>query len=344
VRDVIGLDLSLKTAQAAVLDSTGELILESTVPATESGLRRFFASQESSLVVVETGGTSAWVSRLAEEAGHEVLVAQSRKVKLITQSSRKTDRIDALTLARLAYADPRLLPSVRHRSEQTQRGRALLRVRLCLIRQRTEAVNVIRGVLRGFGHRIRLGSAGRFTERVGQLELPAELRAVVAPLCETIDHLSAQLETVDRSIDELAERLPVIDLLKTVPGVGQLIATSFALCIENPDRFEKARDVGAFLGLVPRLHQSGTVLRSGGVSKEGDGEMRRLLVQGAHVLLNCRRDSDLKRWGQKLRTRIGTKKAAVAVARKLAVVLLVMWRDGTAFEPSLSDRLASEAA
>lgn len=342
--NVIGLDLSLKTAQAAVLDSNGDLVLESTIQATEKGLRRFFANQPSSLVVVETGGTSAWVSRLAEEAGHEVLVAQSRKVKLITQSSRKTDRVDAVTLARLAYADRRLLPSVRHRSEQTQVGRALLRMRLCLVRQRTEAVNVVRGVLRGFGHRIRPGSAERFTERLAKLDLPAELRAVVALQCETIDHLSAQLEKIDRSIDALAEQLPVIDLLKTVPGVGQLIATSFALCIEDPNRFKKARDVGAFLGLTPRLHQSGTVSRSGGVTKEGDGEMRRLLVQGAHVLLNCKRDSELRRWGLRLKKRIGTKKATVAVARKLAVVLLVMWRDGAAFEPFPSDRLATEAA
>jgi transposase len=344
VSNVIGLDLSLKTAQAAVLDPGGELVLETTIQATETGLRRFFANQPSSLVVVETGGTSAWVARLAKEAGHEVLVAQSRKIKMISESSRKTDRTDALTLARLARSDLELLHPVRHRSEPTQRGRALLRVRLCLIRQRTEAVNVVRGVLRGFGHRTRTGSAGRFTERIAKLDFPAELRAVVTPLCQTIDHLSVQLESVDRSIDALAELLPVVELLKTVPGVGQLIATSFALCIEDPDRFEKARDVGAFLGLTPRLHQSGTVMRSGGVTKEGDGEMRRLLVQGAHVLLNCKRDSDLRRWGLKLKQRIGTKKATVAVARKLAVILLVMWRDGAAFEPLVSNRMQGEAA
>lgn len=344
MRDVIGLDLSLKTAQAAVLDPSGELVLESTIRASETGLRRFFAGQAPSLIVVEAGGTSAWVARLAEEAGHEVLVANPRRVKLISESSRKTDRVDALTLARLAQADPALLAPIRHRSEQTQRSRGLLRVRGCLIRQRTETINVVRGLLRGFGYQVRIGAAARFTQRLEKLELPIELRAMVSLLLVSIDHLSAQIEKAEQAIEELAEQHPVIDLLKTVPGVGQLIATNYVLCIEDPGRFTKARDVAGFLGLAPRVHQSGAVLRIGGITKEGDGELRRLLVQGAHVLLRCKRDSDLQRWGLRLKERVGTKKAVVAVARKLAVVLLVMWRDGAAFEPCLADRLAAEAA
>lgn len=344
MNDVIGLDLSLKTAQAAVLDSSGNWALESTIRATETSLRRFFEGRASSLVVVEAGGTSAWVARLAEEAGHEVLVANPRRVKLISESSRKTDRVDARMLARLAQADPALLAPVKHRSEQTQRSRGLLRVRGCLVRQRTESINVVRGLLRGFGYRIRMGATARFTRRFAQLELPAELREMVSLLLETIDHLSAQIAKADQAIERLAERHPAIDLLKTVPGVGQLIATNYVLCIEDPERFAKARDVTGFLGLNPRVHQSGAVLRIGGITKEGDGELRRLLVQGAHVLLRSKQDSDLKRWGLRLKERAGTKKAVVAVARKLAVVLLVMWRDGAAFEPCLADRLATEAA
>lgn len=344
MRDVIGLDLAVKTARAAVLDASGELVQECSLRATESGLRRFFAGQASCLVVIETGGTSAWVQRLAEEAGHEVLVANSRRVKLISEASRKTDRVDALTLARLGQADPALLAPVRHRSEQTQRGRGLLRVRLSLVRQRAESINVVRGLLRGFGYRVRSGAAERFTQRLGQLQLPAELLEMVRLPLETIDHLSAQVEKADRAIERLADEHPVIDLLQTVPGVGRLIATSYVLCIEDPTRFAKARDVAGYLGLTPRVHQSGATLRLGGITKQGDGEMRRLLVQGAHVLLRCQRDSDLKRWGLALKQRLGTKRAVVAVARKLAILLLVTWRDGAAFEPFLADRLRTEAA
>lgn len=344
MRDVIGLDLSLKTAQAFVLDSSGQPVLECSLKATETGLRRFFAGQAPSLVVIESGGTSAWVQRLAEEAGHEVIVANSRQVKLISESSRKTDRLDAAMLARLGQADPALLSPITHRSEQTQRSRGLLRVRNSLVRQRTESVNVVRGLLRQFGYRIRAGAAARFTQRLGLLELPQELLEMVSLTLETIDHLSAQIERADRAIGDLAKRHPVIDLLQTVPGVGQLIATNYVLCIEDPNRFAKARDVAAYVGLNPRVRQSGESLRVGGVTKQGDGEMRRLLVQGAHVLLRCKQESDLRRWGLKLKERVGTKKAAVAVARKLAVLLLVMWRDGAAFEPFMANRFESQAA
>ncbi len=344
MNDVIGLDLSLKTAQAAVLDHSGELVQETTVKATEAGLKRFFQGHEPSLVVVEAGGTTAWVARLAEAAGHEVIVANPRRVRLIAESSLKTDRIDAEVLARLARVDRKLLFPVQPRSEETQRGRGLLRVRSSLVRQRVESVNVVRGLLRGFGHRLAPGGAARFTKRLDKLELPRELTMMVAPLWETIDHLTGQIEKADHAIAGLARQHPVIDLLQGVPGVGPLIATSFVLCIEDPDRFPNARDVGSFLGLRPRLYKSGAIMRQGRISKEGDQEMRRLLTQGAHVLLNCKQDSDLQRWGRKLKEKIGTKKAVVAVARKLAVLLLVMWRDGAEFEPFLASRTAEKAA
>jgi transposase len=340
--DVIGLDLSLKHVQAAVVDEAGEVSEEARLKATPAALRRFLGGRERSLVVMEAGGTSAWVARSCEELGHEVVVANPRRLRLICESSLKTDRVDAVVLARLGRADRQLLSPVRTRSETTQRGRAQLRVRECLMQQRKASINVV--LLRGFGHRFPTGPGDGFLRRFDRGKVPAELRAVVSPLLETIEYLTTQLKKADEQLAALAEHYPVVEHLQDVPGVGPLVSLSFVLCIEDPDRFRRARDVAGFLGLRPRLWRSGATMRRGRITKEGDPEMRRLLVQAAHVLLHRGRDCDLKRWGRALAQRSGTKKAVVAVARKLAVLLVVLWRDGVVYEAVREPAAVSTAA
>lgn len=342
--DVIGLDLSLKHVQAAVLSSDGELTLETRMKASRKVLSEFLKGRDRSLVVMEAGGTSAWVARLVEELGHEVVVANPRRVRLICEASLKTDRVDAEALARLARADRKLLSPVVRRSEATQRGRGLLRVRGCLMEQRKASINVVRGLLRGFGHRIPTGPGDGFLRRFKQAGVPAELRSMVSPLLETIEHLTDQMKKADEEITVLARDYPIAEHLQSVSGVGPLVSLAFVLCIENPDRFQRTRDVAGFLGLRPRLYSSGDVLRRGHISKEGDSEMRRLLVQAAHVLLHRGQDSDLRRWGRALALRIGTKRAVVALARKLAVLLVVLWRDGVVYEPLRAENIAAAPA
>jgi transposase len=155
--------------------------------------------------------------------------------------------------------------------------------------------------------------------------------------------LSAQVERADRATERWADEHPMIDLLQTAPGMGRLIATSCVLCVKGSTRFAEACDVAGALGCPP-MPESGATLRLGGIIRQGDGEMRRLLVQGVHVLPRCKRDSDLERWGLALEQRLGTRRAVVAVARKLAVWPLPTWHEGAAFEPVLADRLGGAAA
>jgi transposase len=331
--DVIGMDLSAKSAQLCVLDEAGEMVEESSVRATRPGLTRALKSRAPALVVMEVGGTSAWIEDLVKELGHETLVVNPRRVKLIAQSSLKTDRVDAELLARLARADLNLLRPVQHRSEESRRHRGELRVRLTLVEQRKGLINCARGLMRHFGHAVATGSAECFVKRVEKHALPEELLALIQPLLTSIACMDEQIAELERQLEAVAADYEVVQQLRAIDGVGLLVSLSFVLCIDDPTRFKKARDVGPYLGLRPRLWSSGEVSRQGGISKEGDAEMRRLLVQAAHVLLHtCKQDSELRRWGLRLQERQGTKIAVVGVARKLAVLMLHLWQTGASYE------------
>ena len=331
--DVIGIDLAVRTAQICVLEDTGDVVDELSVRATKPGLTRALKGRARALVVLEAGGTSAWVSRLVEELGHEALVVNPRRVRLIADSSLKTDRVDAETLARLARADLNLLRPVQHRSEASQRHRVLLRVRLTLVEQRKVLINVARGTMRSFGHVFGTCGAENFVRRVEKSALPADLRMLIEPLLATLSHLDAQVEELERTLETLAADYEIVKQLREIDGVGLLVSLSFVLCVDDPTRFARARDVGPFLGLRPRLWASGETTRQGRITKEGDAEMRRLLVQSAHVLLHtCKKDSELRRWGLRLKERSGTKVAVVGVARKLAVLMLHLWQTGAPYE------------
>jgi len=282
------------------------------------------------------------VSRLLTELGHEVYVANARQVKLISQSSRKDDRLDAQTLARLARVDPELLAPIRHRSEEAQQDLNVIRVRARLMDLRTSAVNSVRGYSKSSGERLPSCDADQMGVERGE-NLPAELRESLQPLLEIVESLTEKIRQCDGKIEQIArEKYPETKLLEQVNGVGTLIALTFVLTLEDRARFEKSRDVGCYVGLRPKRSESGARQPQLGISKEGDRYLRKLLVQGAHGILRYRApDTDLKRWGLKLAERGGRnakKRAIVAVARKLGILLHRLWVTAEVYEPLRNSR------
>jgi transposase len=344
----IGLDLGDRYSSYCILDETGEILREQKVPTTPAEMMQTFGRIVRSRIAMETGTHSPWVSRLLKTLGHEVIVAHAQSVRLIVKSRRKDDRLDARTLARLARIDPQLLSPVRHRSAQAQIHLTEIRARAELVRARTALVNSTRGLAKSYGERLR--KCG--TQQVGRdlaMGLSVELRAALEPLLREIESLNEHIKEYDRRIEKMAkEAYPEVELLKQMKGVGDLIALAYVLTIEDPQRFKKSRDVGCFVGLQPGRRNSGQSEPQMHISKEGDRYLRTLLVQGAHYILGpFGEDSDLRRWGKKLAERGGKKakrRAVVAVARKLAVLLHRLWVSGQVYEPLRNSQKAMSTA
>jgi transposase len=343
----IGVDLGDRWSFYCVLDEAGKIILEQKVATTPEAMKQTFGKIPRSLIALETGTHSPWASRLLTELGHEVLVAHAQKVELITKSNRKDDRHDARTLARLARIDPELLGPVRHRSAQAQIHLTVIRARAELVSARTALVNAARGLVKSYGQR--LPKCG--TQQVNR-ELAVgwntELREVLEPLLKEIESLNERIPEYDERMEKIAQEVyPEVSLLKQVKGVGTQIALTYILTIEDPYRFEKSREVGCFLGLKPGRRNSGNSEPQKHSSKEGDRYLRTMMVQGAHYILGpFGEDSDLRRWGLKLAERGGKnakKRAVVAVARKLAVLLHRLWVGGEVYEPLRNSQKAMRA-
>lgn len=341
----IGLDLGDKSTRYCVLSAQGEIAVEGSVATTKDALRRQFGPLGACRIALEVGAHSPWVSRWLSELGHEVIVANPREVHLISQSSRKNDRLDAQMLARLARVDPQLLRPIRHRSEKAHCDLLVIRTRAALVEARTKLVNTARGLVKALGERLPACDADYL--RVVQLAgLPEPLQETVRPLVESIEQLTEQIQALDQRIVQIARtQYPETELLQQVSGVGALIALTFVLTVEDAGRFGRSRDVGCYLGLRPKQRASGERQPQLRISKEGDAYLRHLLVQGAHCVLSRRGpDTDLKRWGQRLAERGGKnakKRATVAVARKLGVLLHRLWVTGAVYEP-LRRRRAAE--
>ena len=313
------------------------MIEESRIPTNTKAFERRFSGIAPMRVALETGTHSPWVSRLLEECGHEVLVANARKVRLIYGEGRKNDKIDAEKLARLARLDPKLLSPIKHRDESSQAHLALLRSRDALVGARTKLVNHIRGAVKSFGARLPKCTAESFHNRVAE-HLPQELAPALEPILKIIASLSERIRDYDRQLEGVAEEsYPETKLLRQVHGVGVLTALTFVLTLEDPSRFAKSREVGAYLGLVPASDQSGGSDPEKHISKHGNKMMRKLLVGSAHYILGpFGEDCDLRRHGERIASRGGKnakKRAVVAVARKPWVLLHRLWVTAEVYEP-----------
>jgi transposase len=345
------MDLGDKTSRYCMLANNGEVLTEGTVATTRKAMTQKFAGMRRCRVAMEVGTHSPWLSRWLSSMGFEVIVANARQVQLISANSRKNDRMDARLLARLARVDPQLLRPIRHRSEQAQADLMTIRVRASLVEARTMLVNTARGFAKTLGERLPACDADALG--VEKMEaLPAALQQRLRPLLEQVESLTVEIKKLDTSIEQIARTsYPETALLRQVSGVGILIALTFVLTVDDRERFQKSRDVGCYVGLRPKQSESGQSQPQLRISKEGDRYLRQLLVQGAHVILNRRGpDTDLKRWGLQLAERGGKnakKRAIVAVARKLAVLLHRLWVTAEVYEPlrhSQAARSAQQAA
>jgi transposase len=343
----IGLDLGDRHSHLVSLDQAGELVEEARLPTTQAALARKFSGVPASRVAIEVGAHSRWVSALLTHLGHEVLVADARKLRLIYHNPRKHDRADAEYLARLARLDPGLLSPIHHRSPQAQAHLAVIRARDSLVRARTQLINHARGLVKTTGARLPSCSAASFHHKAATA-VPQELLPALSPILATIGSLTQSIQAYDRQIHQLGQaHYPGTQLLRSVPGVGSLTSLAYILTLEDPHRFRNSRKVGACLGLVPRSDQSGDHDPQLHITKTGDAYLRRLLVQSAQYILGpFGPDCDLRRWGLKLAERGGKaakKRALIAVARKLAVLLHHLWKTGEVYDPFYRSRLARPA-
>lgn len=333
---VVGVDLGDRFSQICRLDrETGAVMEERRLSTTSPSFQRYFEGR-SWLVILESGTHTPWVRRLLESLGHQVIVANPSKVRAISASVRKTDERDARCLAQLGRVDPELLSPVFTRSEEAQQGLAVVHAREGLVKARTMLINQIRGVVKTSGERLPACSSKSFVHRVAE-SLPSKLKASLGPLLEVVGDLSDRIRAFDRDVEALAQRWEVTQRLRQVKGVGPLISVVFVLTLDDPHRFSRSRSVAAYLGLVPASRSSGRSTPQLPITRHGDPLLRRLLVQGAHYILgNFGQDSDLRSFGMQIAQRggkSGKKRAVVAVARKLAVVLHRLWVSGKDYEP-----------
>jgi len=332
----LGLDLGDRTTHFAVLDVQGQIVERGTVATTREAFCQRFAKLPPSRVVLEVSTHSPWVSALFGQLKHAVIVANARAVKAVTSNPRKSDRVDAELLARLGRVDPELLHPIEHRGEEARRDLAMLRARDTLVRARSMLINSARGLVKAGGARLPKCEAEAFHRRAAEA-VPAELRLALAPMLEVSASLTQQIRVYDRQIKAMLVRHPVTQVLRQLRGVGPLTSLAYVLTIDDPQRFARSRMVGPYLGLVPRRRQSGDRDPELHITKTGDTFVRKLLVECAQYMLGpFGEDCDLRSWGLRLAGEGSTarkRRAVVAVARKLAVLLHHLWVNGEAYEP-----------
>ena len=333
----VGIDLGDQNSAYCTLDAVGDVLSEGTVRTTENGFAQQFQKMSPCRIALETGTHSPWVSRLLQKYGHDVVVANARQLRVIYDSDRKNDKVDARTLARLARVDKDLLHPIRHRSEKAQADLAMLRARDTVVQVRTKLMNCARGTVKSVGGRLPGASGECFAKRVRE-HVPEAIRDALLPVLDQVGHLAAQIREYDKRIEQTAKtEYPQTQLMRQIPGVGVITSMAFTLTIDDPHRFRKSRDVAAYLGLLPRQSDSGASKPQLSITKAGDHMVRRLLVGCAHYILgHWGPDSDLRRWGLSLMERGGKnakKRAVVAVARKLAVLMHKLWVTGEVYEP-----------
>lgn len=340
----LGVDLGDKKHYVCVTDKDGIILQEFSISNTRKALEDLASSYPQTALAMEVGTHSPWISRLLTDAGLKVTVANPRKLRAIYQNDRKCDELDARMLAKLLRVDPSLLSPVKHGSEQAQKDLLVIKMRDTLVRQRVHIITSIRGLLKSVGLRLPTCSTAFFHHKAEYLladhgELSPAFKSGIAAL----KSITEQIEEYDQQIHEASRKNhSAAVLLQQIPSVGPITSLAFVLIIEDPQRFKDPRDVGAYLGLVPRRDQSGATDRQLPISKSGNSYLRKLLVQSAQYLLgHYGPDCALRTHGLKLAAKGGPgakKKAIIAVARKLAVMMIVMWQRNSAYNPFPSQR------
>ncbi|MEX2598599.1 MAG: IS110 family transposase [Dehalococcoidia bacterium] len=327
-----GIDLASKSSSICIIDNKGRLLREKDVPTETGDFAKALRGFGSLKVILEASPLAEMAARIGEELGHEPVIIDSRLAKNLMKSKKKTDRRDARTLAEIGRSG--WYSPVHRKSAQARELRSLSKARQAVIKTRQGIVNTIRGLLRAQG--IRLGKVGngafeQAVQEVVRREVPGLEQAMESLLTlwkaarEEEKRLTKELEARSK-VDEVTQRM------QSVPGIGPMISVLYRATIDDPHRFRRGEDVADYLGLAPSISQSGETEYRGRITREGDNPLRWHLVEGAHVLLTKGKDCALKRWGLALEKRKGSAKAKVAVARKLAVLLWRLWKEGESFQ------------
>lgn len=334
----IGIDLGDEFSAICVLDAEGEIVEQSKLRTSQEVFRKRFESMDNARIILETGTHSRWSSALLKKLGHDVIVANARRLRMIFKNENKTDKVDAQMLARVGRYDVKLLSGITHRGDKAHQDLEIIKTRNFLVEQRTSTVVRIRSIVKSFGHTLPPCGATYFWKKTREY-LPAELEDTLGHLYDILELLKEKIQHYDAQIEALAKNdyATETQLLRAISGVGPLTSMSFILIIEDPCRFTKSRDVGSYFGLRPRLDQSGDKDPQLPITKCGNSMMRRLLVQSSHHILGHRGpDCDLRRFGLRIAERGGKrakKRAVIAVARKLSVLLHRLWVDGEIYDP-----------
>src|SRR5947207_5034539 len=343
----VGLDLADMWSDWAGLDQHGTVVHRDRVKTTESELRRVFGAVPPTTIAMEVGTHSAWVSHVLSSLGHTVIVANARRVALIHRNKRKNNRIDAEFLGRLVRVDKNLLFPIRHRDENGRADLAVLRSRDVLVGCRTKLINHVRGVCKTFGAKLPKCSAEAFAIRCHS-SLPALLHPALNDIVVQIAEMTTKIRAYDAKITAMVKRHPAAMIVKQIHGVGELTALGYVLTIEDPHRIIRSRSAGAYFGLVPGSDDSGEKHEQRRITKEGDCFCRRLLVNAAQYILGpFGIDSDLRRHGLAIASRGGKnakKRAVIAVARKLAVVMHRLWIHNEQYNPLFNASQTAVAA
>jgi transposase len=347
----VGIDLGDKKHAICVMDATGETIDARKITNYLESLRRLSKKFPTARMVMEVGSHSPWISRFFSDLEHEVIVANARKLRAIYTNPRKSDELDALMLAKLGRVDPSLLHPIAHQGEQAQIDLLQIRLRDNLVRQRVHIISSVRFTLKSLGHTLKSPNTHCFAKQAranltDKESARLDLLAMIEPSLLVIDSMTDQIKALDRNIEKLGrEHYLTTLLLRQIPGVGPITALAFVLTIGDPDRFASSRDIGAYFGLVPKRDQSGDVDKQLRISKAGNSYLRKLLVSASQYILGpFGPDCDLRRSGVKLADRGGRaakKKAVVATARKLGVLMHTMWVRQSDYIPVRSIAIAT---
>jgi transposase len=336
--EYIGIDVHRNSSQICILSEDGEYV-ECRCSTARDSFRKHLGERAPGRIVIEASTDSEWVAQILEALGHEVIVADPNFAPMYATRSRrvKTDRRDARALCdacRLGAYRPA------HRAPRERRQqRAQLRVRETLVFTRSKYVSLIRAIVRREGYRVPSGAVEKFLDRLDELSLPDELRDEIVPLVTVMEVINEKIHEADQRVKGQVTQDPVATRLMTVPGIGPVTAATFVAVVDRVDRFPSARQLRAYLGVVPSESSSGEKQHRGRITKTGDTRMRSLLVEAAWCVLRSKKAAAQppREWAARIAKRRGKRIAAVALARKLAGVLFAMWRDETDFsDPRLT--------
>ncbi|MGH8732668.1 MAG: IS110 family transposase [Burkholderiales bacterium] len=326
------IDLHMRYSQIRIVDEGGAVLRDQRVVTSRERLTKAFEGFGSMRILLETGTESEWVAQALEAAGHEVVVADPNYAPMYGETRRriKTDRRD---VAALAEANRRGWYRPAHRTSAAQREtKQILRTRRFLVQQRSGAVSLLRSLLRQSGARLGTGSCETVPARVARLAVAPALNETLAPLCRQIAALTTEIHALDARLQTRTAPDAIVARLRTVPGIGLIVATTFRAFVDRHERFAHAGQVSAAMGLVPREDSSAERRHRGPITKAGPRELRSLLIQAAWVCWRQGGSGTLRAWVDGLAARRGRRIAVVALARRLSRILFALWRDATTFD------------